>query len=85
MKRTPEEEQNISKTKSRIELMFGKIKTDVERCSLTGMADGMVRITDNGRALKEQNAITSNEYLDIINRIDDIITDVSRKCKCKKI
>ncbi len=29
------------------------------------MAKGMIRITDNARALKEQNAITSNEYLDI--------------------
>lgn len=85
MQRTLEEEQNIRKTKDRIELIFGKISADVGQCNLFGMANGMVRITDNARVLKEQDAITSNEYLDIINKIDNIITDTSRKCKCKKI
>jgi len=79
-----EEKQRISKTKDTIELIFGKIDADVKQCILFGMAKGMIRITDNARALKEQNAITSNEYLDIINRMDNIITDVSRNCKCQK-
>lgn len=85
MQRTLEEDQNISKTKDRIELIFGKISADVEQCNLFGMANGMVRLTDNARFLKDQDAMTSNEYLDIINRIDDIIMETSRKCKCKKI
>jgi len=85
MQQIPEEEQRISETKNRIGLIFGKISADAKDCNLTGMANGMVRITDNARALKEQNAITSNEYLDIIDRIDGIITDTSRSCKCKKI
>lgn len=80
-----EERQRISKTKDTIELIFGKINADAKQCILFGMAKGMIRITDNTRALKEQNAITSNEYLDIINRMDNIITDVSRNCKCKNI
>lgn len=80
-----EERQRISKTKNTIELIFGKINADAKQCNLVGMANGMVRITDNARALKEQSAITSNDYLDIINRIDDIITDTSRNCKCKKV
>ena len=80
-----EERQRISKTKDTIELIFGKTNADAKRCILFGMAKGMIRITDSARALKEQNAITSNEYLDIINRMDDMITDVSRNCKCKNI
>ena len=80
-----EERQRISKTKDTIELIFGKTNADAKQCILFGMAKGMIRITDNARALKEQNAITSNEYLDIINRMDNIITDVSRNCKCKNI
>jgi hypothetical protein len=85
MRQTLEEEQNISKTKDRIENLFAKVNADASQCILFGMANGMVRITDNARMLKEQNIITSNEYLDIIDKIDNIITDVSRKCKCKKI
>jgi hypothetical protein len=77
------EEQKISKTKNTIELMFGMINHNIIQCDLVGMANGMVRITDNARALKEQDAITSNEYMDIINRIDKIITDASSKCKCR--
>ncbi len=80
-----EEEQRISKTKDTIEIIFGKINADAKQCILFGMAKGMIRITDNARALKEHNGITSNEYLDIINRMDNIITEVSRNCKCKKI
>ncbi len=80
-----EERQRISKTKDTIELIFGKTSADAKQCILFGMAKGMIRITDNARALKEHDAITSNEYLDIINRMDDIITDVSRNCKCKNI
>lgn len=80
-----EERQRISKTKDTIELIFGKINADAKQCILFGMARGMIKITDNARALKEQNAITSNEYLDITNRMDDIITNVSRNCKCKNI
>lgn len=85
MGRTQEEEQNISKTKDVIENIFGKITADAEQCNLVGMANGMVRLTDNARALKEQNAMTSNEYLDIIDRIDNIIVISSKGCKCKKI
>lgn len=85
MQRTLEEEQNISKTKDRIENLFVKINADAKQCILFGMANGMVRIIDNARVLKEQNAITSNEHLDIIDKIDNIITDVSRRCKCEKI
>jgi hypothetical protein len=80
-----EERQRISNTKDSIELTFVKINADAKQCILFGMAKGMIRITDNARALKEQNAITSNEYLDIINRMDNIITDVSRNCKCNNI
>lgn len=85
MKRTSEEEQNISETKDRIENLFVKINADATQCILFGMASGMVRITDNARMLKERNVITSNEYLDIIDKMDNIITDTSGKCKCKKI
>lgn len=85
MRQTLEEDQNISKTKDRIENLFTKINADAAQCILFGMASGMVRITDNARMLKEQNAITSNEYLDIIDKIDNIIIEVSGKCKCKKI
>jgi hypothetical protein len=60
-----EERQRISKTKDTIELLFGKTNADAKQCILFGMAKGMIRITDNTRALKEHNAITSNEYLDI--------------------
>jgi hypothetical protein len=85
MQRTPEEEQNISKTKDRIDNLFVKVNADAKMCILFGMADGMVRIADNARVLKEQNAITSNVHLEIIDKIDNIIADVSKKCKCKKI
>ncbi len=85
MQRTLEEEQHISKTKSDIEILFVKVNADAKQCILFGMAKGMVRITDHARALKEQNSISSNEYLDIIGRVDNIIDDVSNKCKCKKI
>lgn len=80
-----EERKRISNTKDSIEITFVKINADAKQCILFGMAKGMIRITDNARALKEQNAITSNEYLDIINRMDDIIEDVSKNCKCKNI
>ncbi len=80
-----EEEQRIYKIKSTIELTFGKINTDIKRCDIFGMANSMIRITDNARALKELGKITSNEHLDIINKMDDIITNASRTCKCKKI
>lgn len=80
-----EEKYRISKIKDTIELIFGKISADAKQCNLIGMASGMVRITDNARALKEQDAITSNQYLDVINRIDNMITNVSRNCKCKKV
>lgn len=80
-----EEKRRISKTKDTIELTFGKISADVKQCDLIGMAKSMVRITDNARALKDQDAITSNQYLDIIDRIDNIIADVMTRCKCKKI
>jgi hypothetical protein len=63
-----EERQRISKTKDTIELIFGKINADAKQCILFGMARGMIKITDNARALKEQNAITSNGYLDIFNQ-----------------
>jgi hypothetical protein len=85
MQRTLEEEQNISRTKDRIKLIFDKIMADAEQCNLFGMANGMTRIADSARALKEQAAITSNEHLDIIDKIDNIITDTSKMCKCKKI
>ncbi len=85
MQLTLEEEQHISKTKADIENLFVKVNADVKQCILFGMARGMVRITDHARALKEQNAISSNEYLSIIDRVDNIIEDVSNKCKCKKI
>ena len=85
MQRTSEEEQNISKTKDRIKLIFDKIRADAEQCNLFGMANGMTGIADNARSLKEQSAITSNDHLDIIDKIDNIITDTSKRCKCKKI
>lgn len=85
MQRNIEEEQNISRTKDRIKLIFDKIRADAEQCNLFGMANGMTRIADSARALKEQDAITSNEHLDIIDKIDNIITDTSKRCKCKKI
>lgn len=80
-----EERQKISKIKDSIELTFGKINVDIKKCNLVGMARSLVRITDNSRALKDQNGITSGEYLDIINRIDNMITDASKNCRCKKI
>jgi len=77
-------EPNISKTKITIELLFGKINADIERCNIIGMTRSMVRITDNARALKEQNAMNPTEYLNIIDRIDNILSDASRRCKCGK-
>ncbi len=85
MQQMTEEEQRIYKIKSTIELTFGKINADVKQCDIFGMANSMIRITDNARALKELGKITSNEHLDIINKMDDIITNASRTCKCKKI
>jgi hypothetical protein len=49
------------------------------------MANGIVRLTDNARTLRDRDAMTSNEYLDVIDRIDNIIIDTSKRCKCKKI
>ena len=85
MRRTPEEEQRISKSKDTIELIFGKINADTKQCDLAGMSSSMIRIADHARALKEQDAITSHEHLDIIDRMDSIISQASRNCKCKKI
>ena len=50
----------VNKTKDSIELTFGKINANIKVCDLIGMTRSMVRITDNARALKEQNGITSN-------------------------
>lgn len=85
MQRTSEEEKRISKTKDTIELIFGKISTDTKQCDLASMSSSMIRIADHARALKEQDAITSHEHLDIIDRMDNIIIQVSRNCKCRKI
>ena len=82
---TEEEKQRISKIKDSIELTFGKINSDIKQCNLAGMARSMIRITDNTRTLKDQNAITSNQYLDIINRMDGMITEVSINCKCRNV
>ncbi len=85
MQRTLEEEQRISKSKDTINFIFTTISVHTGQCDLTGMSRNMIRIADHARALKEQDAITSNEHLDIINKMDNIITEVSRNCKCRKI
>ena len=85
MQRTPEEEQRISKSKDTIALIFDTISVYTEQCDLAGISRNMIRIADHARALKDQYAITSNEHLDIIDRMDNIITEVSKNCTCRKI
>jgi len=79
-----EEHDVITKSKERIGLRFDTIKENLRMCDLSSMAHNAIRITDNARALKEQNKISSNDYLDIINKLDNIVSNSIRDCKCEK-
>ena len=72
------------KAKNLISSTFDIMKENLKVCDLSGMTHNSIRITDMARALKEQNKISSNDYLDIINKLDDIVSNSTRDCKCMK-
>ena len=79
-----EENDMITKSKERIGLRFDTIKQNLRICDLSSMTHNAIRIADNARALKEQNKISSNDYLDIIDKLDNIVSNSIRDCKCEK-
>ena len=80
----PEGHEITEMTKNLIGSTFDIMKENLKVCDLSGMTHNSIRITDRARALKEQNKISSNDYLDIINKLDDIVSNSTRDCKCMK-
>lgn len=65
-----------------INLNIGKLSYRLDKCDLIGMMKDISRIVDNSRAMKDDNIISSNEYLGIIDRIDNVVGDANINCKC---
>ena len=68
----------------KIELRFGKISVEIDKCKLSEITKDSVIIVDHARALKENGLISPTDYLKIIDRVNENIDTANTKCVCKR-